>query len=391
MKTTNQLRFMLSLLISLSCNVFAQGQFSSTKLNIKLTSGYDDNPLKMSKLSKSITQETFLETFSSDLSSRYNWSKSTFTDIELNGDYTVFPRNSDYNDWNLNGDINTIVKLYPKYKKSFIPGVYLNFGLDAYLADKYYTDRMLGEEYETALPFGNSLKLGDLLDKFSLDLFTGIRLKFNNSVNLLVQYQHNFNDYKDFGSMDNDSFVALDNAENIIKAILLIDIFNNADLQLKYSYNNRKYDYKTAKNLDKIEFKNKNREYVYHTYGIKFGYKYEKIKLSFSYSIRNRVDQFEGYYDYGYTGYKLNVYYKLSKKIKLSTGYSISQKDYDYLTFSKELLSNEYKLLKFVFSYKFYDNFSIAPTYIYDFEESSYNKFSFNRNLIVIKFEYKVL
>lgn len=377
-------------MLFISVTVKAQLHFSNSKLNIDVFSGYDDNPLKMSKESVLQPIDSYLETITSNFSSEYNWDKNILTRIDLDGDYTIFPSNSHFNDWSLNGNINTIVKLYPKYKKSILPGVYLNLGIDAYGVDKYYTDRLLGEQFESLLAFGETLKLGDLLDQFSLEVFSGIRLKFSNHMNLFIQYQINNNNYKDLGSKENQSFVALDNSENIFSTNLVVEPFNNFDILLEYSYNNRIYDYKTTRNLDKFEFTDKQRAYVYNNYKVGFDYKFADFKLSFDYKKKDRLDQFEGYYNYTYDLYRAKIYYRVTEKIKLMVGYVFAKKDYDHLTFSQKLLSNEYQDIKISVKYKLYDNLDITPMYLYDYENSTYYKFSYRRNMFAIEFSYKV-
>jgi len=380
---------LLIILIVSSSQIYSQVNIRQPKIIFEYLSGYDDNPLSMSNVSDSIKINSFVEKVGAQLSSRVIWNKDVRTSFSLSGDYTLFPANSRFNEWRTDFRIENLTKLYPKYKKSWLPGIYWNIGVDIGAMDQLFTDRVLGDEFESSLSQGEMLKMGDLLDKVTLDYFTGFRFKINNSINFYFKVLLANNNYKNLGTPNNNSFTALDNKDNLLSGELDVDIIDNWSVALNYSSKNRVYDYKYAKQLDKIEIRTKKREYFYSSLGISSKINFKNIKLILGYSLRDRDDRFEGYYNYNASNFKTKFVYSLAQNLDLLLGISISNKDYSNLTLSKKILNNTYNLYTFSFAYGIYKDLTIIPAYIYDKEKSTYYKFSYTRNFFSIKANYK--
>ncbi|NOX65034.1 MAG: hypothetical protein GXO85_04355, partial [Chlorobi bacterium] len=366
---------------------YAQVQFNSPKVILKLGSGYDSNPLLMSEESDSIRLSSLVEQFGARMYSKVNWSKRVRTLISANGEYILYPNHSKFNEWSLGMKLNNVIKLYPKYKRTWKPGILLNFGILTDVKDKYFTNRELGEEFETIISPNEKLGLGNYLDVFSVDLFTGLGFNFGRFLNLNFGWKGANNNYKDLVSKD--VVKSLDNKESSLFSQLGISIFKMWSIQLYFNRKYRQYDFKLAKNLSKKEIGFRKREYNYTTYGIGTELSFEKFNLIFDYSLKYRDDLFEGYYNYTYDDFDAEIMFNISQSLEAVFFVSISKKAYDNYTTYNELLKNDYLQFRFSLPIKLYDPLVIEPAFIYDSENSTNPKYTYTSNYISIMMTYR--
>ncbi len=371
-------------------SVQSQTDFNKTSINLKLASGYDDNPLFISQVNDSIKTSLFNQKIGSQIKSIFNWSKAFRSSFIIDGEYSIFPNKTDINEWHAGIESYNIAKLYPKYKKSWLPGVYLFFGVDVSFVDQLFTDRLYGEEFESSVTNGEKIKMGDLLDRSSFDFFTGFRFKISKNSYFTVRYTNAINNYNDLGSKQNNSFISLDNNENKLSNMLYLKLTDFMDLTLQYSIKNKLYDYRLAKDLNKNEIFDVNREYYYYTLGFSTILKYEKAVLELGYAKTDRDDQFEGYYNYQSGSIKGKLAYRLNSKLRVVLRSSLKTKLYSNLEFSNIPLENDYLFHKISLQYKIFNNLTISPSFIYDKETSTYYKFSYTREIAVLDIRYKL-
>lgn len=389
-KLTIHLLTIFLLLFILPIIVNSQSYFNKTSINLKLASGYDDNPLFISQTNDSIKTSLFNQKIGSKVKSIFNWSKAFRSSFLMSGEYSIFPSKIHINEWNLGVETYNTAKLYPKFKKSWLPGVYLFLGSDIFFIDQFFTDRLYGEEFESSVLTGEKIKMGDLLDRSSIDIFTGFRLKLSKDSYFTIQYGNTINNYKDLGSKQNNSIISLDNKENKLFNMLYLQLNDYVDFILQYSIKNRLYDYRLAKDINKKEIFGLHREYYYYTLGFSTILKYKSASLELSYAKTNRDDQFEGYYNYQSGTIKGKFGYRINSKLKVILKSSFKKKSYSNLKYSSVLLANDYSFYKIYLQYKMYDNLAILPTFIYDKERSTYYKFSYTREIIVLNIKYRL-
>lgn len=369
-------------------NTYAQVQFNSPKVILKLGSGYDSNPLLMSEGSDSIRLSSFVEQFGGRMYSKVNWSKRVRTLISANGEYILYPGHSKINEWSLGMKLNNIIKLYPKYKRTWKPGVLFNFGILTDVKDKYFTNRELGEEFDINISPNEKLGLGNYLDVFSVDLFAGLGFNFSRYINIDVGWKGANNNFKDIVSKN--IVKSLDNKESSFFGRLGISISKIWRIQFYLNNKYRKYDFKLAKNLSKKEISFRQREYDYTTYGISTELSFEKLNLIFDYSLKNRDDLFEGYYNYKYNDFDAEIMYIINQNFDAVFFVSVSKKAYDNYSISNELLKNDYLEFRLSLPIKIYDPLIIEPTFIYDSENSTNPKYTYTSNFINVMFTYKL-
>lgn len=369
----------------------AKGQvrFKPPKLAISIGTSYDSNPFRVAEISDTNRIETPASYFACKLAWWTYWNKRVKSYLSTSVNYFYLFKSSFGTEWDARVKLKTIFVL-KKRPQQFIPGIDWYIQGQTLKADKIYTNRSEGAEYIVSMKGTESdqLTLGDLFDRVSYSFQSGLEFEFNKWADLEVYYELERNNYKDIGTLATENFYSLDNIEHAVVAAMKFTPSRSFAIKLLYTGYDRTYEHKIAKDLEENDIPDIKRHYWINQYDMKVYLDFIRLKGRITVGLCKRIDLCEGYYDYLKKEIDCNFEYRLSSRLHFVFSYEYAKKDYDHLTLSGNILSNQYDTLEIGCRLFISPNLSIFSSYIYNKEISNYNKFTYKRHLILAQIEY---
>ncbi|NOY58665.1 MAG: hypothetical protein GXO75_07000 [Calditrichaeota bacterium] len=354
------------------------------KLGVKIGTGYDTNIFRVSQASDSNRVEAPRETIDANLSWWIYWDRRIKTYLSTSGRYSNYQGNSFANEWDWKAKGKTFLALIRR-PRGFRPGVKWMFEFEAARKDQIYTDRALGAENFLTLN-GNGadqVPLKDLLDRSSFLIGSGFDIAFNRLSSLSLEYFMENNDYKNIDNPALQNTYSLDNVGSGFVVDFVVEPTNSTKIRLSYEGTDRRYEHKLARNLARRELADQQRRYWFDKYGLTLYWDTYRFRARLSASTRFRDDSFEGYYNYVYRHIGGNLVFGLPFDMTLSLGMKNEWKDYDNLTLADQVLQNRYATFDLGLVLPISSNFDFLVTLIHDRERSTFQKFTYDRNIIL--------
>ena len=372
--------------------LFFAGASSSTsgvrvkppKVDVQIGAGYDSNIFRVSQASDSNRVEAPRQTIDGGLSWWIYWDKRIRTYLSASGQYSNYQQNTFANEWDWKARGKTFLTLNRR-PRGFKPGIKWMFEFEAAQRDQIYTDRALGAENFLTLNGngGDVVPLKDLLDRSSFLLGSGFDIDFTRWSSLSLEYFMQTNDYKNIDSPTLQSTYSLDNSESGFLVDFVIEPTRMTKIRLSYQGVERQYEHKLARNMDRVEIPDVPRQYRYDKYGVTFYWDTNFFQARIFASSRIRKDLYEGYYNYNYQQVGGRVAFDLPFNMILSLGLKSERKDYENLTLSGQVLQNRYETFDLGLAYPIWTNIDFRIIFIRDLERSTYEKFTYDRNIFL--------
>lgn len=371
----------------------AQIRFKSPKVDVTLISAYDSNILRVSEFADSNRVSGVTQRLDVSAVDWIYWSGGIKSYLSFSGDYNWFSSNYPENAGSGYLKLKTFVDIPWIQSGGWIPEVRWDFEILGALLDRYYSNRSLGEEFATIIDriSGRTMALGDLFDRKYLRLSTGLRFSFAKGVMAELEYYRQANNYTDIGDPATGDFYSLDNTEHDYLASVSVTPKSWLTVQLGYNRRDRTYDHKLASDINGDPIPNLNRTYLYNEYDIRLITTFENIEAHLRYLNRLRSDDGDGYYNYNAQKISLGASYHFLPDWTIFLDYDTSAKLYDHITLGGNILDNSYYDFEGRVVYQLSPSFSLAAAYLYEGENSSYEKFSYARHISFIELVYMVL
>jgi len=378
--------------LAVSHNSYSQIRWKMPKAEFSLSSGYDSNILRVSRDTDSNRVAGVIHTLNLKAINWIYWNPDIRSYLSLNTEYLILSGNDLDNNWNFFIKFKTMADILRKRKAYWIPEIKWDAEIRYAMVDKYYSDRALGDEFTTIIDriSGQRLALGDLFDRTAIRFSTGVLFIYDPLVTVDLEFQKEFRNYTDLGDINSETFYSLDNDESKIETSLLINPYENIDVRFGYDWALRDYEHKFANDIDGNELPELNRIYHYRDFDVSIFMEFGRFQGGIRYLDRTRADDYQGYFNYAALKWNLQAAYFFSAKWQLSALYEVANKEYDHITFSNEILQNNYITFETILSYKIVQNMSASFIFVNEIENSTYYKFTYDRIITNLTVSYQL-
>ncbi len=386
------LLFLISTTLFSTSAVIGQVRSRLSNLQIEVGTGYDSNLFRVAGQSDSNRVEAPAETINGKIAGWVYWSRRIKSYVWSSGKYSYYPNKSFANEWEWKAKSKTSFAVIKRRRARFLSAIKLNISFGAVQKNTIFTNRALGaENFRDINDNGlGQVQLGDLFDRISYRYGGGVEFKFNKNSSLTFAYSHVNNDFTDIGAPATENFFSLDNAVKKIEANL--DIGPSKIFKMEFSYEGqaREYDYKAARDISGREISNVQRQYWIDKYGLSAYWNVKHLQTKIAMISKKRNDRFEGYYDYVQAQIKGEMELTVSPNCILSMGLQNTWKDYIHLELAGNRLSNRYFTLETGLTVRLQKNLQLHTSFVHDREKSTFADFTYNRNIVMARFEYKM-
>jgi hypothetical protein len=335
--------------------------------------------------------EAPIETLEGRLSWWVYWKRGIVTNISTSGGYSYYPNNTFANEWQWSTKAKTSLAI-KRRPSGFSPAMDLSITWGAMQVDKIFTSRELGgESFRDVNGKGlEKIGLGDLFDRISYFVGGGMEFKFSKRSSLSLSYNREVKDYADIGDPATQNFYSLDNVENNLEADFDIKLSKPCKIKLRYDGQDRRYEYRLARDSNGAEIPAERRRYWTNAYGLSIYWNSKRFGAKFGTNINQRKDQFEGYYNSLQTqlggGFTLAVSASSQIFVELERG----RKDYERVEISGNILSNRSFTFKAGISFSLRRELALHTSFIHDRESSTFETFSHRRNIGIAILKYSI-
>lgn len=368
-------------------NLWAIEWSTNKRLKIGINNQYDSNILKISSATDSNRVNGMAEEFKLVYSFWTKWNKKIKAFQSIRTGYEFLPNHTYANQWNISAKSKIYLKLNRKLKHSILPGTKLNFQIKVGYVDKFYTDRLLGEEYIINVN-NTEVQFKDLFDKKYLQLGPEIDFTFSKKLAFQVSLIHEINNYKNINEPSINYFYSLDNTQNDLLFNLIVRPSKTLEINPYYSVNKKTYLDKLAKTAAGQSMTGQHREYKYKKLGLNTQFSFKKLTTKIGFLTVKRDDQFEGYYNYDYYSIFGKIIYNFNAQNHLIVYYDYAKKDYKILSLGGNILKNSYHFFKGEYQFEWNQNFQSGIGLLYDSENSSFFKYTYKRWVPYFSFSY---
>jgi hypothetical protein len=258
--------------------------------------------------------------------------------------------------------------------------------------DQIYTNRELGgEAYRDVNEEGLAqIQLGDLYDRKSYFLAGGFEFEFRKRSSLSLRYTREVKDYADLGDPATQNFYALDNTENSVAASFDIKPTLPLRIRLGYLGEDRQYKYRLARSPDGTEIPNQRRRFWTNVYDLSASWNLKRWTAKIGTSLEQRRDRYQGYYNSVQKELAGSLSLALSSNAQVKVGLERSWKDYERLVIAGNVLSNRYLTFEAGISFSLWRSLALQTSFIHDRENSTFETFSYRRNIGMAVFSYSI-
>lgn len=386
-------RLILLILFSFSLSFGSDsiGQIRSklSNLRIGLSTGFNSNLFRVAEQSDTSRVEDSNETLEGKLFWWIYWNRRVKSFVSTSGSYSYYLNNTFANEWEWKAKTKTSFSI-KRRPTPFFPAVKLHITFIGEQINQIYTNRALGaENFRDLNENGDEqIGVGDLFDHISYIFGGGFEFKFGKSSSLSLAYDRENRNYTDIGDPLTQNFYSLDNIRNNIKASFVIEPLSAFKIKFNYDGQDRKYDHKLVRDINGNEISNTQRHYWTNKYGLNFYWNTKGLHAKIGTNRKLRKDRFEGYYNYEQKQINGNITLPVSRYFQLNLGLERTWKDYDHLEISGNILRNRYLTLEAGYDFLLHTNVVFHTSFIHDHEKSTFEKFTYHRNIIVARFEY---
>ncbi len=368
-----------------------QIQYRLANLRIEMGTGYDSNLFRIANRSDSNRIEAPIETLAGRSSWRVNWKRGVATSILAAGDYSYYPGSAFANEWEWSAKTKTSIAI-KRRPSGFLPAMSLDIAFGAAQIDQIFTNRDLGgESFQDVNEIGiGKIGLGDLFDRKSYFVSSGIEFKFSRSSSLSLGYNREIKDYANIGDPATQIFYSLDNAENNLEADLDLKLAKPFNIKLSYGGQDRQYDYKLARDLNGVETPNRRRRYWTNVYGLSANWNAKRVNAKIGASIEQRQDRFQSYYNSLQKQLGGDLAVAVSSYSQITLGLERAWKDYDRVKISGNILNNRYFTFKAGITFAVFRGLALQTSFIHDRESSTNETFNYRRNIGMAVFKYSL-
>ncbi len=386
------LLFLISTSLFSTSAVIGQVRSKLSNLQIEVGTGYDTNLFRVAGQSDSNRVEAPAETINGKIAAWVYWSRRIKSYVSSSGKYSYYPNKSFANEWEWKAKSKTSFTVIKRRRARFLSAIKLNISFAGVQKNTIFTNRALGaENFRDVNDNGlGQVQLGDLFDRISYRYGGGVEFKFDKNSSLTLAYSHANNNFTDIGAPATENFFSLDNAVKKIEANF--DIGPSKIFKMKFSYEGqaREYDYKAAKDISGREISNLQRQYWIDKYGLSAYWNVKRLQAKIAMISKKRNDRFEGYYNYVQAQIKGEMELTVSPNWILSMGWQNTWKDYIHLEIGGNRLSNRYFTLETGLTLPLQKNLQLHTSFVHDREKSTFATFTYNRNIVMAGFEYKM-